>query len=104
MAFAFALCLRWPKSKISIGPERFQEFPECWSSNWFLVLRVHHGRCFFRASSNTIKSKLPVSKHIAVVSRDCQACLLAAIISSAVMMAMKLILQPILVDIAHLFM
>ena len=63
-----------------------------------------NGRCFFRASSNTIKSKLQVLKHIAVVSRDCQACLLAAIISSAVMMAIKLILPPILVDIAHLFM
>nr|XP_027081636.1 uncharacterized protein LOC113704137 isoform X2 [Coffea arabica] len=48
----------------------------------FLILRVRHGRCTVHAvklhrlvivSSNTIKSKLQVLKHIAMVSQDCQA-------------------------------
>nr|XP_027066526.1 uncharacterized protein LOC113691753 [Coffea arabica]XP_027066585.1 uncharacterized protein LOC113691753 [Coffea arabica] len=109
MAFSLSLCLRWSKSEISIG-----EFPRAVGHQiGFLILRVRHGRCTVHAvklhrlvivSSNTIKSKLQVLKHIAVVSQDCQACLLAAINSSAVMMAIKLILPPILVDIAHLFM
>ncbi|XP_027173660.1 uncharacterized protein LOC113773253 isoform X2 [Coffea eugenioides] len=59
----------------------------CWSSNWFLILRVRHGRCTVYAvklhrlvivSSSTIKSKLQVLKHLAMVSRDCQAYWLAA--------------------------